>query len=297
MNLKVNFFGLTLKNPFFAASGTVGYGEIYFDENPYGAIVTKGISLEPMEGNPPPRLMEVEGGIINSIGLQNVGLENFLLEKVPAIENRGIPYIVNILGTTVKEFAELYSALSQTKAIAIEFNISCPNVKKGGAAFSRDKVALRELSDTIKEIKSKPVLVKLPPILSDDLLEETIAIFQESADAFTISNTYPSLSFDWERGVFFKGGLSGPSIRPITLMMVKKAHSLTDKPIIGVGGIVDGRSALEYFFAGAKFVQIGSINLLDPFCIRDILEDVTDILKKLGFSHIWEAVGIEGMDH
>ncbi len=290
---EVELFGVKLKNPFMAASGTFSYGEEVF--SPYGLIVVKGISLKPREGNPQPRLLEVDCGLINSIGLQNVGLWAFLEEKVPFLEERGVRYAVNILGESPEEYRILYEKLSLTKAVFLEFNISCPNVKEGGISIGYHEKSLKKLSEQIRDIKEKPIAVKLPPMLDRSKILKVLDILEEFSDMYVVANTYPAVSFHWGKGVFVKGGLSGPCIRPITLRMVYEVSRATEKPVVGVGGIKDWRSSLEYFFAGARFTQIGTLNLLDPWRIVSILEDVKRFLEEKGFSHIWEVVGFEGV--
>ena len=291
--LEVELFGVKLKNPFMAASGTFSYGEEV--SSPYGLVVVKGISLRPREGNPQPRLLEVDCGLINTIGLQNVGLEVFLEEKAPFLEEKGIKYAVNILGESPEEYRVLYEKLSSTKAVFLEFNISCPNVKEGGISIGYHEDSLKKLSEQVKDIKEKPIAVKLPPMLDRSKILRVLDILEEFSDMYVVANTYPAISFHWERKVFVRGGLSGPCIRPITLRMVYEISKVTEKPVVGVGGIKDWRSSLEYFFAGAKFVQIGTLNLLDPWRIVSILEGVEDFLRERGFSHIWEVVGFEGV--
>ncbi len=288
---EVELFGVELDNPFMAASGTFSYGEEVFSS--YGLIVVKGISLNPREGNPQPRLLEVDCGLINSIGLQNVGLEAFIVEKAPFLEERGIKYAVNILGGAPEEYVILYEKLSSTGAVFLEFNISCPNVKEGGISMGYHEASLRELSERMRGIKEKPIAVKLPPVLDREKLLRMLDILEEFSDMYVVANTYPAISFHWEKGIFVEGGLSGPCIRPITLKMVYEISKATEKPVVGVGGIKDWRSSLEYFFAGAKFVQIGTLNLLDPWRIVFILRDIERFLGDRGFSHIWEVVGLE----
>ncbi len=291
--LEVEFSGVLLKNPFMAASGTFGYGELLEDFNlPFGLFVTKGISLEPLPGNDPPRVFEVDSGLVNRIGLQNVGLGVFLEKISPRIDSLGVPYMVNILGFSTGEFVELYSSISQkTHALAVEVNISCPNVKGGGIQFSQNVGSLRELSQALKGCGGKPISIKLPPTLDPSILEEYLDIFDGVSSYFTVANTYPCLVYDWKLGRFFEGGLSGPAIKPLTLRMVREVSRRTDTPVIASGGVISGRSALEYFMAGAKFVQLGTVSLLNPFSVSRIVEEVEGYLEAVGLSHIWEVVG------
>ncbi len=288
--LEVPFFGAVLKNPFMAASGTFGYGELLEKVPlPFGLIVTKGISRDPMPGNEPPRIFELEGGMLNRIGLQNIGLEAFVRDVSPFLERLGIPYMVNILGFSVDDFVYMYREISKTGALAVELNVSCPNVEKGGIAFSNSPELLRELSLALKEEKGKPISVKLPPVVSAWMLELFLDIFEPVSSCYTVSNTYPSTFFDWKRGRFFDGGFSGPSIRYITLKMVREVVKRTEKPVIASGGVMDGKSALEYFMAGAKFVQIGTANLIDPMSIVRIVDEVTSYLESRNIPHIWKV--------
>ncbi len=290
--------GLTLKNPVMAASGTFGYGEEfarYVDLNSLGAIVVKGLSLEPANGNPPPRIMETPCGMLNSIGLQNVGVKVFLAEKLPFLRDYGTAVIANIFGETVDEYARLSEILSGAEGLkAVEVNVSCPNVEKGGIAFGSDPDRVAEVTRAVKGSADLPVIVKLSPNVTD------IALIAEAAegagaDAVSLINTLKGMSIDVERRVphigKVIGGLSGPAIRPIALRMVWEVVNRVSIPVIGVGGIVDGNDALQFLIAGARAVQVGTANFMDPMATTKVLEGITDYMYRHSVRDINDLIG------
>ena len=290
--------GLTLKNPVMAASGTFGYGEEfarYVDLNSLGAIVVKGLSLEPANGNPPPRIMETPCGMLNSIGLQNVGVKVFLAEKLPFLRDYGTAVIANIFGETVDEYARLSEILSGAEGLkAVEVNVSCPNVEKGGIAFGSDPDRVAEVTRAVKGSADLPVIVKLSPNVTD------IALIAEAAegagaDAVSLINTLKGMSIDVERKVphigKVIGGLSGPAIRPIALRMVWEVVNRVSIPVIGVGGIVDGNDALQFLIAGARAVQVGTANFMDPMATTKVLEGITDYMYRHSVRDINDLIG------
>jgi len=282
-DLSVKIGPLTLKNPVLAASGTFGYGQEFselFDLNRLGGLVVKGLSLKPRTGNPPPRIVETPCGMLNAIGLANVGLEAFLKEKVPWLKNLGTTVIVNIYGHTEAEYAAVARGLREVEGVsALEVNISCPNVEKGGMVFGVDPEASARVTETVMKNSDKPVIVKLSPNVSDI---RTIARAVENAGATAISliNTLTGMAVDVDGRVprlgNVVGGLSGPAIRPVAVFMVHQVVNAVNIPVVGMGGIMTYRDALEFLVTGAKAVQIGTANFVDPRATLDIIEGIRD---------------------
>ncbi|MFN3740971.1 MAG: dihydroorotate dehydrogenase [Thermodesulfovibrionales bacterium] len=296
MNISVKIGQLTLKTPVITASGTFGYGEEfseYFDLSLLGAITMKGISLEPREGNPPPRLWETPCGLLNSIGLQNVGLERFLREKLPFIRRFNVPVIANILGNSIDEYIELTRGLDG-EVEAIELNISCPNVKKGGIFFGTDRSAMAELVSVVKKNLKKSLLItKLSP--QADIKEFSKIAEDSGSDAISLINTIPAMAVDIEsRRPVFKNiiaGLSGPAIKPIALRMVWEAVSTVKIPVIGIGGIMTAEDALEFLITGATAIEVGTANFIDPLASIKIIEGIKDYMQRKKISDIKEIIG------
>ena len=289
MDLSVNLFGISFKNPVWVASGTFGYGlealKLY-DISKLGAVVTKGLSLKPRIGNEPPRIAETPCGMLNSIGLQNPGVEAFLKEIYPKIEHIDTHFIANVFGETEEEYLEVCRALeSADKIVAYELNVSCPNVKKGGLTFGHDLKVLGRLVSKIKGKVKKPVLVKLSPNTGDVVLFGKVCV-DNGADGLVAINTLLGMKIDVERRTpvlsTVKGGLSGPAILPIAVRMVWELYQTlgTSVPIIGVGGIYDTDSALQHMLAGASAIQVGTANFFDPLSPLKILEGIEDYLKR-----------------
>jgi dihydroorotate dehydrogenase (NAD+) catalytic subunit len=298
MDLTVNIGHLKLKNPVMTASGTFGYGEEYsefVDLNMLGAIVVKGISLKPMEGNPPPRICETRCGMLNAIGLQNVGLKRFLKEKLPYLRTFDTKVIVNVLGSTVQEYVKLAKALDEAGVDGIELNVSCPNVKQGGIMFGTDRKALAKLIAKVRQAVSKSVLItKLSPTVSN--IPEFARIAEENgSDAITLINTIPGMAIDAEtwkpRLSNITGGLSGPAIKPIAIRMVWEASRAVVIPVIGVGGIMDTQDALEFMLAGATAIEIGTGNFLNPMATVEIVKGIWTYLDKKGISNVKDIIG------
>lgn len=294
-DLSVKFCGLTLKNPVLLASGTCGYGaEIsdIIDLNLLGGIVVKGISIRPKTGNPPPRIVETPSGLLNSIGLENVGVEAFLRDKLPWLRNLQTHIFVNILGDTLEEYAELASILNEQKGISgIEVNISCPNVKSGGVAFGTDAVAAAEVTRAVKEVSRLPVIIKLSPNVTD-ITAIARAVEHAGADAISLINTLLGMAIDIQKrrpvlaNVF--GGLSGPAIKPIALRMVWQTVRAVSIPVIGIGGIVTAKDALEFLMAGAAAVQIGTATLINPKTAQEITAGIENYMKEKGLTKLSE---------
>lgn len=299
-DLSITLFGITFKNPVWVASGTFGYGlearEIY-DVSLLGAVVTKGISLKPREGNPPERIAETPCGMLNSIGLQNPGVEGFLKKIYPHIEKLNTHFIANIFGETEEEYVEVCIALEDArKIVAYELNVSCPNVKKGGMLFGHDAVVLGRLVESVKAKVKKPVLVKLSPN-AGNVVEFAKVCADAGADGLVLINTLLGMKIDVKAQKpdlsTFTGGLSGPAILPIAVRMVWEVFSeLGDKlPIIGVGGIHDTDSALEHILAGASAVQIGTANFSDPLCPLKVIKGIQDYMQNMKEKNFKSLVG------
>ena len=296
-DLSINLAGINLKNPVMTASGTFGYGEEYepyLDLNRLGAIVVKGLSLNPSPGNPPPRMVETPAGMLNAIGLQNIGVKRFIQEKLPQLRNLDTPIIVNFLGNSESEYCKAAEKLGKAEGIAgLEVNLSCPNIKKGGLAFGVDPEATYSLIKEIKRATSLPLLVKLSPNITD-ITVPARAAEDGGADALTLINTVLGMAIDIEtrrpRLANVTGGLSGPAIKPIALRMVYQAAQAVKIPIIGVGGIMTGEDALEFIIAGASAVQIGTANFLDPTATIRIIEEIEAYCRQHKIASIKEII-------
>ena len=298
MDLTVDIGSLKLKNPVMTASGTFGYGEEYaefVDLNMLGAVVVKGISLEPMQGNPSPRICETACGMLNSIGLQNVGLKSFLKDKLPYLKNFDTKIVVNILGKNIQEYVRLSKSLDDAGVDAIELNVSCPNVKKGGIAFGTNKKILSKLITKVKQsVSSATVIAKLSPNVSD--IPDFAKTAEDSgSDAISLINTIPGMAIDIEtrrpKLANIIGGLSGPAIKPIALRMVWEASGAVGIPVIGVGGIINADDAIEFMLAGAAAIQVGTGNFLNPRATSDIIEGIQLYLKRKAIHDIKNVIG------
>jgi dihydroorotate dehydrogenase (NAD+) catalytic subunit len=297
-NLKVKVGRLELQNPVMPAAGTFGYGEEYaslIDLNRLGAIVTKGISLAPQEGNPPPRIWETRGGMLNSIGLHNVGIEQFAQQKLPFLRRFKVPVIVNFFGYTIDEYVEAAKRLSALEGVAaLEANLSCPNIKAGGIHFGGTVSSVAEITKKLLKSSNLSILIKLSSQVSN-IKEIALAAEGEGAEAITLINSIPAMAIDLERkkpvlgGV--TGGLSGPAIKPIALKAVWDAASTVKIPIIGVGGILDYRDALEFLMVGATAVQVGTANFINPATMLEIIEGIDAFLQQKGLKNIREIIG------
>ena len=288
---------LTLKNPIMNASGTFAYGEEFarfMDLNCLGAVVTKGLSLEPKRGNPTPRVAETASGMLNAIGLENVGLERFLEEKLPFLKRYDVPVIVNFFGVSETDYAHMAHRLDQTAVDGLEMNVSCPNVKKGGIQFGRDPYTLSSVVKIVRARTSKPLIVKLSPLVSD-IAETARAAEEYGADALTCINTIPAMAIDEEtrRPVLgnVTGGLSGPAIKPVALKLVWEAAKAVRIPVIAAGGISNARDAVQFLLAGASACQIGTHSLVEPFCFRPIIAGIEDYLERQGVQRLTDIIG------
>ena len=297
-DLSIELAGIRLRNPVIAASGTFGYGEEFarfVDLKRIGAVVVKGTSARPIAGNSPPRLFPTPSGMLNSIGLENVGVDAFIREKMPFLRDAGCSVIVNVFGFAEDEYIEVVEKLNGCDGIAAyELNISCPNTKHGGMVFGTEPELTRNLTKVLKGRSKRPLFVKLSPNVTD-IAEMARAAEDGGADALTVANTYVAMAIDTEtfkpRIGNITGGLSGPAIRPITLRMVYQCAKAVKIPVIGLGGIFAAEDAVEYFLAGAQAVQIGTANFQDPKAPLHVLDGLERYLRKRGMSSLRELVG------
>jgi dihydroorotate dehydrogenase (NAD+) catalytic subunit len=296
--MQVDIGGLIIKNPVMTASGTFGYGKEYapyVDIRRLGAIITKGISLEPRAGNKPPRIMETPCGMLNAIGLENPGAHAFIKEKLPFLREFDVPVIANIFGETIEEFKRVTELLSETKDVeALEINISCPNVKKGGIIFGSNPEMAHAVTKEIKRLTDLPVIIKLTPNVTDIcLIAESVE--EGGADAISLINTLTGMSVDIERRIphlaNVTGGLSGPAIKPIALRMVWQVVKRVKIPVIGIGGIANARDALEFLIVGARAVQVGTANFVDPCATLDIIDGIEEYLKRHDIADVNDLIG------
>jgi dihydroorotate dehydrogenase (NAD+) catalytic subunit len=298
INLAVELGPLRLKNPVMVASGTFGYGQEYASLVPLeslGGVVVKGISLEPRTGNPPPRIWETCGGMLNSIGLQNVGLQTFLEEKLPWLRPLQVPVIVNLFGNTVEEYGELAAGLDGHEGVdALEINISCPNVKAGGMAFGSDPQMVYQVVSAVRSRTNLPVITKLTPNVTD-ITVPARAAEDAGTDILSLINTVAGMAVDPQtrrpRMANVVGGLSGPAIKPIALRMVWQVIRASRVPVIGLGGIVSVEDALEFLIVGAKAIQVGTANFVNPRVTLEIISGLESYLRKQGRRDINEIIG------
>ena len=303
MNLSVqlapdNARGLLLANPVMTASGTFGYGIEYqdlFDIQKLGAIICKGTTLEPWEGNPQPRIVETASGVLNSIGLQNIGVDAVIAEKAPTWAGWRVPVIVNIAGETIDDYARLAERLDGVAGISgLEVNISCPNISAGGAEFGANPDTAAFVTAAVKKATSLPVIVKLTPN-TGDIVAVAVAVAEAGADAISLINTLKGMAIDirTRRPILGNvyGGLSGPAIKPVALHMVYLVAGAVDVPVIGCGGIANAEDAIEFIMAGASAVQVGSANLTSPRAALDVLEGIEQFMKDEGVGDITELIG------
>ena len=303
-NLTVNIGGMTLKNPVMTASGTFGYAkefESLVDLNRIGGIIVKGLSLKPSKGNLPPRIIETPSGMLNAIGLENVGIDSFIAEKLPFLRTLSTPVFVNIYGKTVDEYAELAMRINDVEDIAgIEVNISCPNVKAGGVAFGVDKQLSAEVVSAVRKQTQKPVIVKLSPNVSD-IVEIAKSVEGAGADSISLINTITGMLIDIKtrkpKLANITGGLSGPAIKPVALRMVWQVAQAVKIPVIGIGGILSAEDALEFLIAGAVAIQVGTANFINPRATMDILDGLEHFLEDNHIDDINDLIGSLTIEH
>lgn len=298
IKMAVNIGGLLLKNPVMTASGTFGYGKSYADYvdlNKLGAVVVKGLSLKPRLGNPPPRIMETASGMLNAVGLQNIGVEAFVEEKLPFLRGYDVAVVANIYGESYSEYQQVAKRLSLAKGVhALEVNVSCPNVKKGGLSFGSDPKIAAEVTRRVKGETHLPVIVKLTPNVTD-IAAIAEAVEKAGADAVSLINTLAGMSVNLKtRRPHLKnvtGGLSGPAIKPVALRMVWQVVQRVSIPVIGIGGIMTAQDALEFLILGAKAVQIGTANFINPRATADIIDDIQEYLKENRLKDVNNIIG------
>jgi len=297
-NLAVEIAGIKFKNPVMPASGTFGYGQEYapyLDLNQLGAIVTKGLSLNPKAGNNTPRTCETVSGMLNAIGLQNVGVDAFIQDKMPFLEQFDTPIIVNFFGNTQEEYGEVAARLNDVAGVAaLEMNISCPNVKHGGIVFGTDPKAAAAVISLVRKRTNKPLIVKLTPNVTD--IQITARAAEDAgADVLSLINTLTGMAVDVKtrkpRLANTIGGLSGPAIRPIAVRLVHQVVQAVQIPVIGVGGISRAMDALEFLIVGARAVQVGTANFVDPHAMATIIADLEEFCRDEGIADINDLIG------
>lgn len=297
-DLAVQLGPLRLRNPVLTASGTFGYGLEFLpflDLGELGGLVTKGLSLRPRIGNPPQRIAETPAGMLNTIGLQNVGVEAFLREKLPELRGHDTAVVANVFGETEAEYVEVCSRLDAAEGIAaIELNVSCPNVEQGGIAFGTDPRALSRITAACRKATGLPLIVKLSPNVTDIRVTARAAA-EGGADIISLINTYVGMAIDVERRrpvlAKISGGLSGPAIRPLAVWLTWQVHQTVDLPLIGIGGIMEAEDALQFILAGASAVQVGTANFVRPDASIRVLRGLRSHLADRGIASVRELIG------
>ncbi|EJO5348426.1 dihydroorotate dehydrogenase [Clostridium botulinum] len=296
--LQVNLCGKTFKNPIIAASGTFGFGEEYgefYDISKLGGISSKGITLNPKEGNNGIRIYETSSGIINSVGLQNPGVDKFIEEELPKMKKIDMVTIANVGGGCIEDYIEVIEKLNKTDVDIIELNISCPNVKHGGMAFGIKSKVAYEVVSKVKQICKKPLIVKLSPN-AENIVDMAIKCEKAGADAISLVNTFKAMAIDIKKKspVFrnITAGLSGPCIKPIALRMVYEVCKEVKIPVVGIGGICNYKDVVEFIMAGATAVQIGTGNFMDPYSCLNIIKDLENYMQEEGIKNLDKIRGI-----
>ena len=297
MNTKVNFAGIEMKNPVTVASGTFGYGREYadfFDLGKLGAIITKGTSLRPKSGNKPSRVCETPSGMLNSIGLQNPGVEYFANNDLPFLRKFDTKIIVNACGSSIDEYVELCKILNNMDIDGVELNVSCPNVKEGCMAFGSTYEGVKRVTREVRKVLDKPLIVKLTPNVTD-IASIAKGAEEGGADAISLINTLLAMKIDiYKRKPVLAnntGGLSGPAIRPVAVRMVYQVAQAVNIPIMGLGGIVSGEDAIEFMLAGATTVSIGAGNFIDPYTSVKVVEGIEEYMRKCNIEDINDIIG------
>lgn len=297
MNTSINFAGIKMKNPVTVASGTFGYGREYskfFDLSKLGGIITKGTSLKAKSGNKPPRVCETPSGMLNSIGLQNPGVEYFAENDLPFLKKFDTAIIVNACGSTIDDYIEVCKILDTLDIDGVELNLSCPNVKEGCMAFGSSYQGVKEVTSKVRKILNKPLIVKLTPNVSN-IAEIAKGAEDGGADAVSLINTLLGMKIDIEkrRPVLANntGGLSGPAIRPVAVRMVYEVSQAVSIPILGMGGIINGEDAIEFMLAGASAISIGAGNFANPYASINTIKEIEEYMKKHEIENISDIVG------
>ncbi|CAM3413747.1 dihydroorotate dehydrogenase [Cytobacillus oceanisediminis] len=303
-SLNISLPGLDLKNPIMPASGCFGFGREFsqlYDLSKLGAIMIKATTSEPRFGNPTPRVAETSAGMLNAIGLQNPGLEKVVNEELAWLEQFDVPIIANVAGSQEEDYVAVAKRISAAKNVhALELNISCPNVKTGGIAFGTIPETAKNLTKKVKEVSEVPVYVKLSPNVTN-IVEMAKAVENGGADGLTMINTLIGMRLDLKTGnpilANKTGGLSGPAIKPVALRMIYEVSQQVSLPIIGMGGIESAEDVIEYYYAGASAVAVGTANFIDPFICPKIIDELPELLKSLGYEHISECTGRSWKKH
>lgn len=296
--LEVTLWGEKFKNPVIAASGTFGFGREYnelYDVSILGGIATKGLTLKKREGNEGERCYETACGMLNSVGLQNPGIDYFIEDELPFMKSLNTVVIANLSGGSIEEYVKGAEKLDKSNVDIIELNISCPNVKEGGMNFGIKSKVAREVVREVRKVVKKPLIVKLSPN-AEDIVDMAVSCVEEGADGISLVNTFKAMAIDiYKRKPVFKNvfaGLSGPSIKPIALRMVYEVSKAVDVPVIGLGGIRDYKDAIEFMMAGASLVQVGTANFINLFACIEIIKGMENFLKEQGTNSIEEIIGI-----
>ena len=302
MNTEINFAGIKMKNPVTVASGTFGYGREYsdfFDLSKLGGIITKGTSLKPRSGNKPSRVCETASGMLNSIGLQNPGVEYFAQNDLPFLRKFDTAIIVNACGSSIDEYVELCKILNTLDIDGVELNLSCPNVKAGCMAFGKTYEGVKQVTSEVRKVLDKPLIVKLTPNVTD-IASIAKAVEDAGADGVSLINTLLGMKIDINkrRPVLANntGGLSGPAIKPVAVRMVYQVAQAVNIPILGMGGIVNGDDAIEFMLAGARAVSIGAGNFINPYTSVSTIVEIEDYMKKYDIEDINSIVGTVEMN-
>ena len=297
MNLKTTIAGVEFKNPVIVASGTFGFGREYnkfYDVGKLGGICSKGLTLEPRQGNQPVRIAETPSGMLNSVGLQNPGVEYFIQNELPFMKSLGTVVIANAAGSQEADYVRIVEILSETDVDMIELNISCPNVKKGGMAFGVEPEGVLQIVKAVRKVCKKPLIVKLTPNVSN-IAANALAAQNGGADAISLINTVAAMAVDFKtkRPILkaVTGGLSGPCVKPIALRMVYECYKAVKIPIIGMGGIMTGRDVGEFMLCGAAAVQVGTANIFDPYAAITIVNELTNLCESDKINDVQSLVG------
>jgi len=293
IDMRVNIAGITFKNPVTTASGTFSAKDSsrFYDPSRLGAVITKGVASVPWNGNPTPRIAESYGGMLNSVGLQNPGVDQYIAEELRYLNAFDVPVIANVAGKSIEEYCEVVEKLNETNVAMMEINISCPNVKEGGISFGTDANMAAALTRQVKKVSKKPLILKLTPNVSD-ITEIARAVESEGADCISLINTLLGMRIDIHKRMPIlankMGGLSGPAIKPVALRMVYQVRRAVGVPIIGLGGIMTGEDAVEFLLAGADAVSVGTAALINPVAPIDIIDGLQRYMETQGFKNIQE---------
>ena len=296
--LNVNLPGFNLKNPVMPASGCFGFGRDFsgfYDLSELGSIMIKAATVEPRFGNPTPRVAETAAGMLNAIGLQNPGLHKVISEELPFLDQYDVPIIANVAGSTEEDYVAVAKEISKVSNVhALELNISCPNVKEGGITFGTVPEIAKKLTEKVKAVSQVPVYVKLSPNVTD-IVEMAKAVEAGGADGITMINTLVGMRINLQNAkpviANKTGGLSGPAVKPVAIRMIYEVSQQVNIPIIGMGGIQNAEDVIEFFYAGASAVAVGTANFVDPFVCPTIINELPELLEKLGFDHISQCTG------